>query len=194
MAMREKPPWVAAMKVQNRALGKALISATSREILITVLTALVYTFATYVGPYLIDSFVQYLTGKQTFKNQGYILVSAFFIAKLFECLAQRHSYVAQSPWIQSGKIGENILFGREMNRERYEKVLEACSLKKDLEILSFGDQTVIGERGINLSAGQKQRIQIARAVYQDDDIYLFDDPFSSVQNFPLNTSMHLTCS
>ena len=60
-----------------------------------------------------------------------------------------------------------------MDREKYEKVLEACSLKKDLEILSFGDQTVIGERGINLSGGQKQRIQIARALYQDADIYLY---------------------
>ncbi|GKV43844.1 hypothetical protein SLEP1_g51092 [Rubroshorea leprosula] len=90
------------------------------------------------------------------------------------------AYVAQSPWIQSGKIEENILFGKGMDRERYEMVLEACSLKKDLEILSFGDQTVIGERGINLSGGQKQRIQIARALYQDADIYLFDDPFSAV--------------
>ncbi|CAL5405398.1 unnamed protein product [Camellia sinensis] len=98
------------------------------------------------------------------------------------------AYVAQSPWIQSGKIEENILFGEEMDRERYEKVLEACSLKKDLEILSFGDQTVIGERGINLSGGQKQRIQIARALYQDADIYLFDDPFSAVD---AHTGSHL---
>ncbi|KAL2245236.1 UNVERIFIED_CONTAM: ABC transporter C family member 3 [Sesamum indicum] len=90
------------------------------------------------------------------------------------------AYVAQSPWIQSGKIEENILFGTEMDRQRYDRVLEACSLKKDLEILSFGDQTVIGERGINLSGGQKQRIQIARALYQDASIYLFDDPFSAV--------------
>ncbi|KAL9386371.1 hypothetical protein Peur_019495 [Populus x canadensis] len=98
------------------------------------------------------------------------------------------AYVAQSPWIQSGKIEENILFGQEMDRERYEKVLEACSLKKDLEILSFGDQTVIGERGINLSGGQKQRIQIARALYQDAQIYLFDDPFSAVD---AHTGSHL---
>jgi len=98
------------------------------------------------------------------------------------------AYVAQSPWIQSGKIEENILFGEEMDRERYETVLEACSLKKDLEILSFGDQTVIGERGINLSGGQKQRIQIARALYQDADIYLFDDPFSAVD---AHTGSHL---
>ncbi|KAM3696211.1 hypothetical protein ACJW30_06G022900 [Castanea mollissima] len=98
------------------------------------------------------------------------------------------AYVAQSPWIQSGKIEENILFGMEMERNKYEKVLEACSLKKDLEILPFGDQTVIGERGINLSGGQKQRIQIARALYQDADIYLFDDPFSAVD---AHTGSHL---
>ncbi|GKB53446.1 ABC transporter C family member 3-like protein [Tanacetum coccineum] len=75
------------------------------------------------------------------------------------------AYVAQSPWIQSGMIEDNILFGREMDGERYEKVLEACSLNKHLEILSFGDQTAIGERGINLSGGQKH-IQIVRALYQ----------------------------
>ncbi|TYI03203.1 hypothetical protein ES332_A11G320100v1 [Gossypium tomentosum] len=98
------------------------------------------------------------------------------------------AYVAQSPWIQSGKIVDNILFGKEMDREKYDKVLEACTLKKDLEILSFGDQTVIGERGINLSGGQKQRIQIARALYQDADVYLFDDPFSAVD---AHTGSHL---
>ncbi|XLR29410.1 hypothetical protein HN51_049303 [Arachis hypogaea] len=98
------------------------------------------------------------------------------------------AYVAQSPWIQSGKIEDNILFGKEMDKEKYEKVLEACSLKKDLEILSFGDQTIIGERGINMSGGQKQRIQIARALYQDSDIYLFDDPFSAVD---AHTGSHL---
>nr|POF14557.1 abc transporter c family member 3 [Quercus suber] len=98
------------------------------------------------------------------------------------------AYVAQSPWIQSGKIEENILFGKEMERMRYERVLEACSLKKDLEILLYGDQTLIGERGINLSGGQKQRIQIARALYQNADIYLFDDPFSAVD---AHTGSHL---
>ncbi|KAL6899190.1 hypothetical protein ACP4OV_005848 [Aristida adscensionis] len=96
--------------------------------------------------------------------------------------------VTQSPWIQSGTIEKNILFGSQMNRERYEKVLEACSLKKDLDILPLGDQTVIGERGINLSGGQKQRIQIARALYEDADIFLFDDPFSAVD---ASTGLHL---
>ncbi|KAA3486884.1 ABC transporter C family member 3-like isoform X2 [Gossypium australe] len=98
------------------------------------------------------------------------------------------AYVAQSPWIQSGKIEENILFGKDMDRERYDRILEACALKKDLEILPFGDQTVIGERGINLSGGQKQRVQIARALYQDADIYLLDDPFSAVD---AHTGSHL---
>ncbi|KAK8938736.1 ABC transporter C family member 3 [Platanthera zijinensis] len=98
------------------------------------------------------------------------------------------AYVAQSPWIQSGKIQDNILFGEELDSDKYDIVLEACSLKKDLEILPFGDQTVIRERGINLSGGQKQRIQIARALYQDADIYLFDDPFSVVDT---HTGPHL---
>ncbi|CAN1230685.1 ABC transporter C family member 3 [Linum grandiflorum] len=98
------------------------------------------------------------------------------------------AYVAQSPWIQSGTIRENVLFGKEMNEDKYDKVLEACALKKDLELFSFGDRTGIGERGINLSGGQKQRIQIARALYQDADIYLFDDPFSAVD---AHTGSHL---
>ncbi|XVE50799.1 hypothetical protein DITRI_Ditri01bG0192100 [Diplodiscus trichospermus] len=103
-------------------------------------------------------------------------------------LSGTKAYVSQSPWLQSGTIEENILFGKEMHRKKYDKVLEACNLKKDLDVLSFGDQTVIGERGINLSGGQKQRIQIARALYQDADIYLFDDPFSSVD---AHTGSHL---
>lgn len=98
------------------------------------------------------------------------------------------AYVAQSPWIQSSTIEDNILFGKDMERQRYEKVLEACCLKKDLDVLSFGDQTIIGERGINLSGGQKQRIQIARALYHDADIYLFDDVFSAVD---AHTGSHL---
>ncbi|XP_057851270.2 putative ABC transporter C family member 15 [Cryptomeria japonica] len=90
------------------------------------------------------------------------------------------AYVPQSPWIQSGKVEDNILFGREKDKTMYEIVLQACALEKDLELLPNGDQTQIGERGINLSGGQKQRMQIARALYQDADIYLFDDPFSAV--------------
>ncbi|KAM4076212.1 hypothetical protein ACJW30_12G045600 [Castanea mollissima] len=90
------------------------------------------------------------------------------------------SYVSQTAWIQSGTIQENILFGSAMDSERYRETLERCSLVKDLELLPFGDLTVIGERGINLSGGQKQRVQLARALYQDSDIYLLDDPFSAL--------------
>lgn len=67
-----------------------------------------------------------------------------------------------------------------MDKHRYKSALHACSLKKDLELLAHGDQTIIGDRGINLSGGQKQRVQLARALYQDADIYLLDDPFSAV--------------
>ena len=66
-----------------------------------------------------------------------------------------------------------------MNR-RYDEVIRVCCLEKDMEMMEHGDQTEIGERGINLSGGQKQRIQLARAVYQDCDIYLLDDVFSAV--------------
>ncbi|XP_028794454.1 ABC transporter C family member 5-like isoform X2 [Neltuma alba] len=90
------------------------------------------------------------------------------------------AYVSQSAWIQSGNIKENILFGSPMDKVKYKNVLHACSLKKDLELFSHSDQTIIGDRGINLSGGQKQRVQLARALYQDSDIYLLDDPFSAV--------------
>lgn len=90
------------------------------------------------------------------------------------------AYVSQTAWIQTGTIQENILFGAVMDPVKYHKVLEKCCLVKDLEMLPYGDQTGIGERGVNLSGGQKQRIQLARALYQDADIYLLDDPFSAL--------------
>ncbi|XP_042484429.1 putative ABC transporter C family member 15 isoform X1 [Macadamia integrifolia] len=90
------------------------------------------------------------------------------------------AYVPQSPWILSGNVRENILFGNPYDSAKYERTIKACALEKDFELFSFGDLTEIGERGINMSGGQKQRIQIARAVYQDADIYLLDDPFSAV--------------
>ncbi|XAR71674.1 Xenobiotic-transporting ATPase [Bertholletia excelsa] len=92
----------------------------------------------------------------------------------------RIAYVSQQAWIQTGTIRENILFGSAFDSERYQETLEKCSLVKDLELLPYGDLTEIGERGVNLSGGQKQRIQLARALYQNADIYLLDDPFSAV--------------
>ncbi|KAK9663650.1 hypothetical protein RND81_O265100 [Saponaria officinalis] len=90
------------------------------------------------------------------------------------------AYVSQTAWIQTGTIRENILFGSTMDEQRYQETLRRCSLVKDLELLPNRDMTQIGERGVNLSGGQKQRIQLARALYQDADIYLLDDPFSAV--------------
>ncbi|CAM6100669.1 unnamed protein product [Calypogeia fissa] len=90
------------------------------------------------------------------------------------------AYVAQQAWIQSGTIQENILFGLPMNTAKYQRILTKCALRTDLGEMEFGDQTEIGERGLNLSGGQKQRIQLARAIYQDSDVYLLDDIFSAV--------------
>ena len=90
------------------------------------------------------------------------------------------AYVSQTSWIQSGTVRENILYGKPMEKDKYEKAIEACALDKDINSFDHGDLTEIGQRGINLSGGQKQRIQLARAVYNDADIYLLDDPFSAI--------------
>lgn len=90
------------------------------------------------------------------------------------------AYVPQVAWIQNCTLMDNILFGQELKSKHYKKVIETCALKTDIEILAGGDQTEIGEKGINLSGGQKQRISLARAVYRNADIYLFDDPLSAV--------------
>ncbi|CAN6548791.1 unnamed protein product [Malus baccata var. baccata] len=98
------------------------------------------------------------------------------------------AYVPQSAWIQTGTIRENVLFGRKMKRGFYEDVLEICALDQDVKMWADGDLTVVGERGMNLSGGEKQRIQLARAVYSDSDVYILDDPFSAVD---AHTGTHL---
>ncbi|XP_020225919.1 ABC transporter C family member 8 isoform X2 [Cajanus cajan] len=90
------------------------------------------------------------------------------------------AYVSQTSWIQSGTVQDNILFGKPMDKIRYENAIKVCALDKDIKDFSHGDLTEIGQRGINMNGGQKQRIQLARAVYNDADIYLLDDPFSAV--------------
>ncbi|XP_062982827.1 multidrug resistance-associated protein 1-like isoform X2 [Elgaria multicarinata webbii] len=90
------------------------------------------------------------------------------------------AYVSQQAWIQNSTLQENVLFGSELNTHYYERVLEACALLPDLEQLPIGDQTEIGERGVNISGGQKQRVSLARAVYSNADLYLLDDPLSAV--------------
>ncbi|XP_021095960.1 canalicular multispecific organic anion transporter 2 isoform X2 [Heterocephalus glaber] len=90
------------------------------------------------------------------------------------------AYVPQQAWIQNCTLQENVLFGRAMNPKRYQQALEGCALLADLEMLPGGDQTEIGEKGINLSGGQRQRVSLARAVYSEADIFLLDDPLSAV--------------
>lgn len=90
------------------------------------------------------------------------------------------SYASQEPWIIEGSIKDNIVFVDEYDSVRYAEVVKACSLLKDLKIFPNGDETLIGERGVTLSGGQKARINLARAVYRQADIYLLDDPLSAV--------------
>lgn len=90
------------------------------------------------------------------------------------------SYCPQNAWIQNATVEDNITFGQELDEEKFKRVVDACSLRHDLQVLPNGRYTQIGERGINLSGGQKARISLARAIYADTDILLLDDPLSAV--------------
>ncbi|XP_043474514.1 multidrug resistance-associated protein 1 isoform X1 [Leptopilina heterotoma] len=92
------------------------------------------------------------------------------------------AYVSQQAWIQNATLQDNILFGKTLDKTIYNRVVEACALGPDLKMLPAGDQTEIGEKGINLSGGQKQRVSLARAIYNNADIYFFDDPLSAVDS------------
>ncbi|XP_072760183.1 multidrug resistance-associated protein 1 isoform X2 [Anoplolepis gracilipes] len=92
------------------------------------------------------------------------------------------AYVSQQPWIQNATLQDNVLFGKSLNKTVYNRVIDACALNPDLKMLPAGDQTEIGEKGINLSGGQKQRVALARAVYNDSENYFLDDPLSAVDS------------
>ncbi|CAD5124539.1 DgyrCDS12817 [Dimorphilus gyrociliatus] len=92
------------------------------------------------------------------------------------------SYFSQESWIFNGTIKENILFHSTFEECKYNRILEVCALKKDLEIFPAGDTTLVGEKGLMLSGGQKARIALARCLYKDSDVYLLDDPLSAVDN------------
>lgn len=97
-------------------------------------------------------------------------------------LAETVAYCAQQAWLLNDTLRNNILFGNEFNEARYNAVIEACALKRDLEILDAGDQTEIGEKGITLSGGQKQRVSLARAIYSNSKHLLLDDCLSAVDS------------
>ena len=93
------------------------------------------------------------------------------------------SFVSQNAWILNDTIEQNILFFKKMDKIKYEKIIKICQLEQDLLIFPLGDQTEIGEKGVNLSGGQKARLAIARAIYNDSDIFIFDDPLSALDAY-----------
>ena len=90
------------------------------------------------------------------------------------------AYAPQQAWIQNATLRDNIVFGKPFVMKKYLGVIDACCLEQDIAMLPGGDLTEVGEKGITLSGGQKQRVSLARAVYQDADVYLLDDPLSAV--------------
>ncbi|KAL5033223.1 hypothetical protein BDV3_000232 [Batrachochytrium dendrobatidis] len=94
--------------------------------------------------------------------------------------SRKIGYATQTPWIVTGTIKDNILFGQPYNAVHFAKVLQASALARDLDRLPDREQTVIGERGVTLSGGQRARLSLARTLYYDADIYILDDPLSAV--------------
>jgi ABC-type multidrug transport system fused ATPase/permease subunit len=95
-------------------------------------------------------------------------------------LGASRAYCPQYAWIQNATVRENISFGKKYDETWYNTVVDACALRPDFDVFPNGDSTEIGERGITVSGGQKQRLNIARAIYFDSDIILMDDPLSAV--------------
>ncbi|XP_022800440.1 multidrug resistance-associated protein 4-like isoform X3 [Stylophora pistillata] len=89
-------------------------------------------------------------------------------------------YSSQQAWVYNGSLRQNILFGQSYDEDKFKEVTKACALDKDIELLPDGDMTLVGERGVSLSGGQRARVNLARTVYADADIYLMDDPLSAV--------------
>ncbi|XP_060825226.1 ATP-binding cassette subfamily C member 4-like isoform X2 [Bombus pascuorum] len=90
------------------------------------------------------------------------------------------SYASQEAWLFSGTVRNNVLFGQPYDKEKYNDVVRVCTLIKDFQQFNYGDRTLVGDRGASLSGGQRARINLARAVYRNADIYLLDDPLSAV--------------
>ena len=92
----------------------------------------------------------------------------------------RLSYVEQDPFIISDTLQNNVLFGLKFDALKFQRVVELACLTEDLQELVKGEDTLIGERGANISGGQKARVSLARALYAEPDVYILDDPFSAV--------------
>ncbi|KAH7676049.1 multidrug resistance-associated protein 1-like protein, partial [Aphelenchoides avenae] len=100
--------------------------------------------------------------------------------------AESVGYIPQEAWIQNKTFKENVLFAKAFDATHYNKTLDACALRPDLELFAAGDQTEIGEKGINLSGGQKARVALARATYQRAQLYIIDDVLAAVDSHVAN--------
>ncbi|KAF5286381.1 hypothetical protein FQR65_LT12632 [Abscondita terminalis] len=117
------------------------------------------------------------SGKSSFLN---MILKELHLTKGNLKVSGTVSYASQQPWLFSSTIYQNILFGQKLNLTRYNDVLKICALEDDLKVFPNSDKTIVGRRGASLSGGQKARINLARAIYKEADIYLLDDPLSAL--------------
>ena len=96
------------------------------------------------------------------------------------CVSGTVSYASQDPWVFSGSVRQNIVFNADFNADLYARTVRACALDRDLASWEHGDHTLVGEKGVALSGGQRARVNLARALYREADVYLLDDPLSAV--------------
>ncbi|KAF2882882.1 hypothetical protein ILUMI_23292 [Ignelater luminosus] len=102
------------------------------------------------------------------------------------------SYASQEPWVFAATIRQNIIFGQNYDPKRYNDVIQVCAFEKDLKQFPDGDLSIVGDRGASLSGGQKARINLARAIYREADVYLLDDPLSAV-DAPVAKHLYREC-
>lgn len=110
-----------------------------------------------------------LSGTSEINQFSRALASTFQVTR---CRYSTIAYSGQQPWLLNGTIRENILFGESYRPKRYENIIEMCALRADIDLMPDGDQTQVGERGLNLSGGQKMRVSIARAVYSSANVII----------------------
>ena len=110
-----------------------------------------------------------------------LLQETFLLSGEFYASSDDIAYCTQMPYIQADTIRNNILFGKRFNTRAYLNTIKACALVRDFEMLKDGDASLVGDQdGVQLSGGQRQRLALARAVYQDRDTYILDEPLSAV--------------